>query len=152
MSKLYEAERLEWFSFGTLSNEVECSIAEFKKGRVSDRDIIYFKAAGDFLNSVLEAEKSEIIKGKAHFAKSEHLTNSAMFVHGWAKSNLPFPKNEEEYHKEMKGFIVAFEKMAQKEQPDAEIVDKLEKLFSFFGELALRKVHKSSLMGCHGSH
>lgn len=52
----------------------------------------------------------------------------------------------------MKGFIVTFEKMAQKEQPDATIVDKLEKLFSWFGELALRKIHKSSLMGCHGSH
>lgn len=111
---LYESERLEWSSFGTLSNEIECSITEFKKGRTSDRDIIYFKAALDFLNSVLEAEKDEIINGKAHFAKSEHLTNRAMFVHGWANSGLSFPKNEEGYHEEMKGFIGAFEKMAQK--------------------------------------
>lgn len=55
---LYESERSEWSSFGTLSNEVECSITEFKKGRISDRDIVYFKAARDFLNSILEAPKN----------------------------------------------------------------------------------------------
>lgn len=151
---LYEDERLEWSSFGTFSNEIECSIVEFKKGRVpSDRDVIYFKAAGEFLNSVLEAEKDVIKDGKIFFAEREHLTNSAMFVHAWVYSDLPFPKNDEEYHKEMGGFIGAFEKMAQRKQPDVEIVDKMEKMFSWFGELALRKIHKSSLTGCHrGQH
>lgn len=75
-----------------------------------------------------------------------------MFVHGWVYSDLPFPKNDEEYHKEIKKFIGTFEKMAQRKQLDADIVDKMEKLFSWFGELPLRKIHKSSLMGCHGQH
>ena len=148
MGRLSETERLEWSSVGTLFNEIESSIAEFKKGRISDRNISYFNGGIDFLKSVLEAEKED----RKGFAKRENLTNSTMFIEGWMKSNLTFPKNDEEYLEEVRSFITCFEEMIQRKKPDMMTLDKTEKLFSFLGELALLKIHRSPLTSRYDEH
>ncbi|KKR44898.1 MAG: hypothetical protein UT90_C0005G0018 [Parcubacteria group bacterium GW2011_GWA1_40_21] len=148
MDILSESDRQEWYPVGNLSNEVGSLITEFKKGHSTDEDILYIKKSVIvFLESVLEAEK-KVRKGEKVLlgACIKNLTNGKMFVEGWIKSGLPFSKNDEEYIKEVKSFITCFETMAQGKQPDKTSLDKIEKLFDFLGDLALRKVHKSSLM------
>jgi len=148
MGRLSETEKLEWSSVGILFYEIESSIVEFKKDRVSNRDISYFNGGIDFLKSVLEA-KEEDRKG---FAKRENLTNSTMFLEGWMKSNLTFPKNDEEYLEEVKNFIACFKTMSQRKKPDMVILNKIERLFSFLGELALLKIHRSPLTSHYDEH
>ena len=152
MDRLSESERREWYPVSNLSNEVGSLITEFKKGRMTDEDITYLKKAVIvFLESVLEAEEKvreeKLRKGEKVLlgARIKNLTNSEMFVNGWVKSGLLFPKDDEEYLKEVKSFITCFEAMSQRKQPNLTILDKIEKLFDFLGDLALRKVHKSSL-------
>jgi len=159
MDILSESDRQEWYPVGNLSNEVGSLITEFKKGRMTDEDITYLKKAVIvFLESVLEAEEKvreeKLRKGEKVLlgARIKNLTNSEMFVNGWVKSGLPFPKDDEEYLKEVKSFITCFEEMIQRKKPDMMTLDKTEKLFSFLGELALLKIHRSPLTSRYDEH
>jgi len=146
---------IDWakiFSIGTLANEVEYSIAVYKDGGIVEKEKEILLAGVEFLNSVLEFEierkkpNGQRIKGA--LPKLELLKASGSIVDAWIKSEIPFPKSDDEFEKELNTFIKALEDMALKKSVEAigiEKINNVERLFSTLGEMALRKVHTSAL-------
>lgn len=152
---IHPMERARAFGLGTLANEVESSIAEYKKRgkEVAEREKVYLVAGKDFLQEILEFEKGEMGRnGMRHrmgaLPRLELLEASGSIIVAWVKSEIPFPKNDDEFYQELHVFIKTLESMAERKaikDIGKKKIANVEKLFSTLGEIALRKVHVSSL-------
>ena len=152
---MHPLERARVFSIGTLADEVEFSVAEYKKGieRISEKEKNSLLAAKGFLENILNFERNEMGRNGTRInmgalPRLELLEASGSITDAWIRSEVPFPKNDDEFEQELQAFIQTLESMATRksiEEIGRHKVDNIEKLFSTLGELALRKIHVSSL-------
>ena len=148
-------EEARAFRIGTLSDEVEFSIAEYKKGieRISEKEKNSLLAAKEFLEEILNFERSEMGRNgertpMSALPKLQLLEASGSIGDAWIKSEIPFPKSDEEFERTLQTFIETLESIAMKktiEEIGEEKVINVEKLFFTLAEITLRKVHVSPL-------
>lgn len=152
---MHPMELARAFSLGTLANEVEFSVEEYKKGvtRLTEKEKDSLLAAKSFLENILNFERDEMGRNgtrvkRGALPKLELLEASGSIVNAWIRSEIPFPKSDEEFEHELQLFVHTLEKMAGGKaivEVGMERINNIKRLFSTLGEMALRKVHVSSL-------
>jgi len=138
-------ERAGWSSYGNLADELVFSIAEYKKGRIAEREKIYFLAVRDFLDRIIFYEKNKEKPMKICDSLS-FLEGNGIFNDSWIASDVSFPKNDEEYLTTLIKYRNCIEEIYNTQKSsDEKTIGDIEKIFDKMGDISLHRIHKCSL-------